>query len=120
MRLPFLLLLFFISLTCFNINAEEIILREPKIGNTDIKFSDFGGSATVITEQDIKASGATEIHQLLREVPGLSVKRAGARGGMIRIPKSVLTHRSHILLQMPFSNITGMSNRQRTADYASQ
>ena len=85
MRLPFLLLLFFISLTCFNINAEEIILREPKIGNTDIKFSDFGGSATVITEQDIKASGATEIHQLLREVPGLSVKRAGARGGMISI-----------------------------------
>ena len=46
MRLPFLLLLFFISL---------------------------------------EASGATEIHQLLREVPGLSVKRLGARGGMISI-----------------------------------
>ena len=83
MRLPFLLL--FLLLSSLDINAEEIMLRDPKIGNTDIKFSDFGGSATVITEQDIEASGATEIHQLLREVPGLSVKRLGARGGMISI-----------------------------------
>ena len=39
MRLPFLLL--FLLLSSLNINAEEIMLRDPKIGNTDIKFSDF-------------------------------------------------------------------------------
>lgn len=73
-------------LISINLNADELVIDVPtNIGNTDVSITEFGGSSTIITEDDIESSGATEIYQLLRTVPGLSVKRSGARGGMISI-----------------------------------
>ncbi|HIC76392.1 MAG TPA: TonB-dependent receptor [Candidatus Dadabacteria bacterium] len=73
-------------LISIDLNADELVIDVPtNIGNTDVSITEFGGSSTIITEDDIESSGATEIYQLLRTVPGLSVKRSGARGGMISI-----------------------------------
>ena len=91
MRISFLFIFLLLSLN-FNVNAKtetnvssDLILSDPKISNSDISFSQFGGSATVITENDIKKSGASDVQELLRKIPGLSVKQSGARGGVVSI-----------------------------------
>ena len=66
--------------------SSSIELTSPnKIGNTTIKTQRFGGSTTIITEDEIKTSGAQSLGDLLKQVPGLSVKQTGGRGGLISI-----------------------------------
>ena len=64
---------------------NKLTFTDPKISNSDILFSQFGGSATVITENDIKKSGASDVQELLRKIPGLSIKQSGGRGGVASI-----------------------------------
>ena len=66
-------------------SASDLTFSNPKISNSDILFSQFGGSATVITEYDIRKSGASDVQELLRKIPGLSVKQSGGRGGIVSI-----------------------------------
>ena len=66
-------------------STSDLTFSNPKISNSDILFSQFGGSATVITEYDIKKSGASDVQELLRKIPGLSVKQSGGRGGIVSI-----------------------------------
>ena len=66
-------------------STSDLTFSNPKISNSDILFSQFGGSATVITEYDIKKSGASDVQELLRKIPGLSVKQSGGRGGVVSI-----------------------------------
>jgi len=68
-----------------NDTTSELTFSAPKISNSDILFSQFGGSATVITESDIKKSGASDVQELLRKIPGLSIKQSGGRGGVVSI-----------------------------------
>ena len=94
MRTSFLLI---ILIFCFTTNvhskeesrvseiSNELNFSNPKVSNSDILFSQFGGSATVITEYDIKKSGASDVQELLRKVPGLSIKQSGGRGGVVSI-----------------------------------
>lgn len=90
MKFSFLLILFLIfsfdanSVESSNIDSD-LIMSNPKISNSDIKLSQFGGSATIITEDDINKSGANDIQDLLRKVPGLSIKQSGGRGGVVSI-----------------------------------
>jgi len=66
--------------------SSDIELKNPKtIGNTTIQTNRFGGSATIISEDEIKTSGAQSVGDLLKLVPGLSVKQTGGRGGLISV-----------------------------------
>ena len=78
-------LLIIILLTNYSISSD-IELKNPKtIGNTTIQTNRFGGSATIISEDEIKTSGAQSVGDLLKLVPGLSVKQTGGRGGLISV-----------------------------------
>lgn len=79
--------IFFLTIILINSSlADDISLNEPnKIGDTTIETKKFGGSTTVITEDEIKTSGAQSIGDLLKLVPGLSVKQSGSRGGLISV-----------------------------------
>ncbi len=82
----FFKVLFFLFFIINVSNSEDIEIKAPKtIGNTTIKTQKFGGSTTVITEYEIKTSGAQSVGDLLKLVPGLSVKQSGGRGGLISI-----------------------------------
>ena len=77
--------LIIILLTNYSISSD-IELKNPKtIGNTTIQTNRFGGSATIISEDEIKTSGAQSVGDLLKLVPGLSVKQTGGRGGLISV-----------------------------------
>ena len=68
-----------------NTSKSKLTFSNPKISNSNILFSQFGGSATVITEYDIEKSGASDVQELLRKIPGLSIKQSGSRGGVVSI-----------------------------------
>ena len=68
-----------------NTSTSKMTFSNPKISNSDILFTQFGGSATVITEYDIEKSGASDVQELLRKIPGLSIKQSGGRGGVASI-----------------------------------
>ena len=63
-------LLIIILLTNYSISSD-IELKNPKtIGNTTIQTNRFGGSSTIISEDEIKTSGAQSVGDLLKLVPG--------------------------------------------------
>ena len=91
MRFSFLTIVLIICF-CTNVKADvsgagssDLVFSDPKISNSDISVSQFGGSATVISEYEIEKSGASDVQELLRKVPGLSVKQSGGRGGVVSI-----------------------------------
>ncbi len=76
---------FFVLLVLGNVEADELVIDKTNIGKTAIILSEYGGSGTIITENDIALSGATDVQQLLRQIPGLAVFQSGARGGKVSI-----------------------------------
>src|SRR6056297_795138 len=54
-------------------------------GLTPIPEAAFGRAATVLTEDEIAASGARYVSDILRTVPGVSVSRTGGAGGQTQI-----------------------------------
>jgi len=52
---------------------------------TETLLSEVGSSVTVITEAEIKESGQTQVHDVLRNVPGLDVVQQGAPGGLTSV-----------------------------------
>ena len=79
------ILLLFLFLSINLPHAEEVSLSNPRISNSEIKFSEYGGSATIITEEQIKNSGISNVEELLRKIPGLSVKQSGGNGGVVSV-----------------------------------
>ena len=80
-----LLSAFFLLLVLGDVGADELVIDKTNISRADIVFSEYGGSATIITENDITLSGATDVQQLLRQIPGLAVFQSGARGGKVSV-----------------------------------
>ena len=64
---------FFLLLVLGDVEADELVIDKTNISRADIVSSEHGGSATIITENDIALSGATDVQQLIRHNPGLSV-----------------------------------------------
>jgi len=52
---------------------------------TEVPLKNVAASVTVITKEEIEARQVTEVPDLLRDVPGLSVTRAGSRGGVVTV-----------------------------------
>ncbi len=60
-----------------SVRIEEIVVTGTSTG---MLRSDIPASVTVITEQDIKETGISNVSDLLREVPGLDVVQPGGAG----------------------------------------
>jgi len=52
---------------------------------TPIPLSQVAASVTVITKEEIEASQATQVSDLLRDVPGLSVRQQSSRGSVVSV-----------------------------------
>ncbi len=59
-----------------------------------IQLSKFPGSVSVITESDINASGAIQLVELIRGLPGVSLSQSGSPGGLteLRVRGSETNH----------------------------
>ena len=61
---------------------EEVVVTANK---TEVPLREVGVSVTVITSEDIERSQATDVLELLRDVPGLNVSQNGGRGGLSQV-----------------------------------
>ena len=52
---------------------------------TPLALSKLAASVTVLTEQDIQASGASQITDLLRGLPGISISQSGSPGSLTEL-----------------------------------
>ncbi|MCL2154451.1 MAG: TonB-dependent receptor [Leptospirales bacterium] len=75
----------FILVFCFtsivkaqNYYSNEIIVTATK---TEVPLNETGSSVNVITAEEIEQKGKKEVIDLLQDIPGVSISRAGAFGG---------------------------------------
>ena len=54
-------------------------------GLTTVEASEYGRAASVLSEEEIKASGAQYVADVLRSLPGVAVSRSGAFGGLTQV-----------------------------------
>ncbi len=64
------------------VELEQVVVTATK---TEVPLKDVAATVTVITKEEIEARQATEVPDLLREVPGLNVTRQGSRGGITTV-----------------------------------
>ncbi len=61
-----------------NLSIEQLMASQvTSVSGTDQKFSDTAASVYIVTQEDIRRSGATNIPDALRMVPGIQVARIG-------------------------------------------
>ncbi len=59
-----------------------------------VQVNQFPGSVTILTESQIKASGAVQLTELIRGLPGVSISQSGSPGGLteVRVRGSETNH----------------------------
>lgn len=67
------------------IQLPGIVIESASLSGEETDISETGTSATVVTEQEIEDTKSKEVIDVLRTVPGLSVNRSGAAGGVTEV-----------------------------------
>jgi vitamin B12 transporter len=76
------------GMTGSTITAAELVRLDPVVvtgTQVAVPVSELPAAITVIDRQDIESRQVTDVFQLLRTVPGLSVTQTGSRGGVTSV-----------------------------------
>ena len=72
-------------------NIETLTVTGSRL---PIQLTQFPGSVSILTEKDIQASGAIQLTDLIRGLPGVSLSQSGSPGGLteVRVRGSETNH----------------------------